>query len=234
LVTAASDPAITGDEPLVLARHTACPIAVSSDRVAAARFLVAQGCDVIVSDDGLQHYRLQRDIEIAVVDGQAGLGNSRLLPAGPLRETADRLQEVNFVLTKGGSVFPGDHRFDLLPQAAINLHDQESRKLADFSGQEVWAIAGIGHPEHFVQMLSELGICPELVGVSDHGVTDIDLLLKKADYPILMTEKDAVKYSADTAADIWYVPVDVKISEQAVSSLEKAFSELSNCELPSS
>lgn len=217
-VTGTSDANAVGDEPVLLARQTSAPVCVCRDRVAAARRLIEEAnVDVVVCDDGLQHYRLDRDMEIAVVDGVRGLGNGRLLPAGPLREPTVRLDEVDFVVANGGPAIAGvalpvrpfDLRFELRPRPARRLGDGEERGLDAFAGRRVWALAGIGNPARFAAMLSDAGIEPEPVEVPDHGSVSLRALREERDWPILMTAKDAVKYPSNIALDAWCVPVDV-------------------------
>jgi tetraacyldisaccharide 4'-kinase len=207
-----SDPAEVGDEPVLLARRTGCKVVVGRDRVAAARMLVTLGADVILSDDGLQHYRLGRDVEIAVVDGDRGFGNGQFLPAGPLREPIDRLAEVDLLLINGPGQMAGinGQRFHLVNQGAISLDGQRHRSLESFSGDRVWAVAGIGNPKRFITQLRDAGMVVEPVEVPDHGRVSIQGLLDNVPMSVLMTEKDAIKYSDMRSDDVWYVPVQLE------------------------
>jgi tetraacyldisaccharide 4'-kinase len=214
-VTAASRAEEVGDEPVVLARRTGVPVAVCVARVEAARRLVEQGADVILADDGLQHYALARDLEIIVVDGERRFGNGLLLPAGPLREPVKRLLDAGLVLVNGGSTQSADELgFRLRAVEAVALSRSERRLLASFSGQRVWAVAGIGDPGRFYATLRQHGIVPVSVMVPDHGRTDLALLRQQADWPILMTEKDAVKYPDCHDQAAWYVPVEVEMEDR--------------------
>jgi len=219
-----------GDEALLLARRTTLPVCVCQDRVAAARMLIESGVDVILSDDGLQHYSLRRDFEMAVVDGARGLGNGRLLPAGPLREPANRLNQVDCIVVNGGSVSAGTYCMNLVPAAAIRLHDGEERALADFAGTRVWALAGIGNPDRFSALLVGAGIDPVPVDVPDHGVVSLETLYGEFAQPILMTEKDAVKYTNTDVTEAWCVPVDVSFSDadqhRILDSIQQAISQV--------
>lgn len=216
MVTPTSDAKDVGDEPLLLAIRTEVPVCICVDRVAAARQLLSQAdVDIVISDDGLQHYRLSRDLEFAVLDAQRMLGNGRLLPAGPLREPPQRLREVDVVFVNGPSAYPGAHCFELSPGDAIELGRKSGCALSEFCGKRVWSVAGIGNPERFHSMLASFGIEPVPVDVADHGLISLLALRNEAPYPILMTEKDAVKYLADPVADSWYVPVTVKMSQAA-------------------
>jgi len=218
LVNRDSDVRVVGDEPLVLARQTQAPICISVDRAAGARHLVTEaGVNIIVADDGLQHYRLARDLEIAVVDGERMLGNQRLLPAGPLREPASRLASVDFVFINGASVFPTGHPFELAPESAQSLDGSVRRDLQEFSGMRVWAVAGIGNPARFSALLRSAGIDPVEVDVPDHGAISLSRLRREQAWPILMTEKDAVKYFGTSIDNVWYVPVVVQLPERVES-----------------
>lgn len=205
LVAPGDDAAAVGDEALLLARRAGCPVCVGSDRVAAARSLAARGATVIVADDGLQHYRLHRDREIVVVDGERGLGNGRLLPAGPLREPATRLQAADLIVTNGGGNRSGPG-FTLQPGAAVNLANGDTRSLESWRGQTVRAVAGIGNPARFHGLLAAAGLRVVPVTVADHGRVDLAALAAESGDPVLMTEKDAVKYPR-APGNCWYLPV---------------------------
>jgi tetraacyldisaccharide 4'-kinase len=211
LVTASSSAADVGDEPLLLARRTGVPVIVGAGRVAAARLAVEQGADVVVADDGLQHYALARDLEIVVVDGERGFGNGRMLPAGPLREPTGRLAQAGLVLRNGGPAVPGALCFELELGEAMGLTRAERRAAAAFAGRKVWAVAGIGNPARFIAELRRRGIDAQPVEVPDHGTTDLAGLQARADWPILMTEKDAVKYPDCDLRNAWYLPVEVRM-----------------------
>ncbi len=210
-VCADSDPSHCGDEPLLIARRCECPVVVAPDRVAAARALLAQSAvDVIVADDGLQHYRLGRDLEICLVDGARGLGNAALLPAGPLREPPQRLREVDLVVANG----PGwddaalrPLRMQLHSEQAHNLLSGAAQPLAAFRGRRVHAVAGIGRPARFFEMLRAAGIdAIEHPFADHHAYVPAELAFGDA-LPVLMTEKDAVKCGAFAAPAWWAVPV---------------------------
>lgn len=204
-----------GDEPLLLARRAGVPVCIGRDRVRAARMLAEAGANVIVADDGLQHYALARDLEIVVIDGHRRFGNGRLLPAGPLREPRSRLAEAGLVVVNGGEPRAGEAGFRLVPAAAVALNGSGQRALSAFAGQKAWAVAGIGHPARFCQLLREQGIEPLAVAVPDHGRVDLRALRRQGDWPILMTEKDAVKYPDCSDEQAWYLPVDVTMSRES-------------------
>ena len=208
LVDSAADPSIVGDESLLLARRTGVPVAIGRDRPSAAQLLVSAGCDVVVSDDGLQHYALARDCEIVVVDGERRFGNGWLLPAGPLRESEARLRRVDAVVVNGGRAqLEGALSMRLEAKDALSLIGGAIKTLREFAGHSVHAVAGIGNPERFFNMLRGYGI--EVVGhpLPDHA------RLRAADIsfpdgrPVLMTEKDAVKCAGFAGPQHWYVPV---------------------------
>lgn len=213
-----SDAAVVGDEPVLLSRRGKCPVAVDSDRLRAASMLVEDGVDVIVSDDGLQHLRLHRDFEICVVDGVRGLGNERLLPAGPLRESKHRLASVDQVLANGGDT-EGALRFDLKAVEACRLNGSLVRPLPGFKGVTVHAVAGIGHPQRFFDMLRTFGIQVIEHSFKDHAALSARDLEFGDGFDVLMTEKDAVKLKRNMADKFWSVPVDLEIDEDAERSL---------------
>ncbi|NCA70532.1 MAG: tetraacyldisaccharide 4'-kinase [Sphingobacteriia bacterium] len=207
-ISPSTDPAQVGDEPVLLARRAGCPVVAGPDRVAAAHLALEHGAvDILLADDGLQHERLARDLEIVVLDGVRGLGNGRCLPAGPLREPVGRLAQVDLVLINGGTR-PGAQRMDLVPGAAVNLRDPTmTRALTDFVGMPVHAVAAIGHPQRFFRMLQGLGLRITAQAYPDHHPFSAADLAAWPPGPVLMTEKDAVKCAPFAGPDHWYVPV---------------------------
>ncbi|WP_341325198.1 tetraacyldisaccharide 4'-kinase [Methylotuvimicrobium sp. KM2] len=203
--------ATVGDEPLLLSKHSDCPVAIGVNRFEAGRLLLEQdGCDVILSDDGLQHYKLARDIEIAVVDGERQFGNGYCLPAGPLREPACRLSEVDFIIENGTKT--EDERFSmtLSGDVAVNLTTGSAKPLQDFIGLNCHAVAGIGNPDRFFNKLAAAGLHCINHRFPDHysyRADDIEF----GDYPVLMTEKDAVKCFGFARDTHWYVPVTAQL-----------------------
>lgn len=187
------DPALFGDEPVLIARRTGAPVVVGRDRVAAAHHLLAKHpVDLVIADDGLQHHRLARDLEICVVDGRRRFGNGRLLPAGPLREPVERLAGVDLVLVNGPAR-PGETGFDLAPGDAWRLADGAVRPLAAFAGTPVHAVAGIGDPQRFFATLAAAGLQVVPHPFPDHHRHRPGELAFGDGLPVLMTEKDAVK-----------------------------------------
>jgi tetraacyldisaccharide 4'-kinase len=214
------DPTEVGDEPCLI-RASGVPVAIGRDRPAAAWLLLDAGCDVVVADDGLQHYALARDMEICVIDGTRRFGNGRLLPAGPLREPRSRLARVDFRVCNGGLPAGGEFSMQLLGDEAVALHDGERRPLAQFAGQHVHAVAAIGHPARFFASLRAVGIEPiEHVFADHHAFVAADLDFG-ARLPVLMTDKDAVKCRHFARPDWWRVPVRAELPATFYEALGK-------------
>lgn len=221
-----SKPDRVGDEALLIAKHSNCPVVVGANRVEAAKMLLSQGdCNLVLSDDGLQHYALQRDIEIAVVDGERRFGNGYCLPAGPLRESIDRLQSVDFVVVNGQAEEPNEFSMAITGNLAINLLTGEEKPLADFTGQRCHALAGIGNPGRFFKLLADAGIPCDQHAFPDHYAFKANDISLAGDNPVLMTEKDAVKCTAFASPRHWYVPISAlpgpKFSEQLLKLLRE-------------
>ncbi|MBK6451260.1 MAG: tetraacyldisaccharide 4'-kinase [Steroidobacteraceae bacterium] len=229
VVTPTDDPRVTGDEALVHARRGMHTVVIGADRVAAARLAAEQGADVVVCDDGLQHVRLARDFEIAVIDGARGLGNRWLLPAGPLREPARELESVHaVVVTDRGGEGRADFsvrspmllRAQFAPGDAVNLLTNERRPLAGFVRvSNLHAIAGIGHPEAFFRGLVERGLVVTTHALPDHAPLDAGTLPFPADAIVLMTEKDAVKCRSIARPDWWWVDLEVSFGRAEAAAL---------------
>ncbi len=210
-VSRGDTPDVVGDEPLLLARRAGCPVFVGCDRVAAGRALLVEHpeCDVIISDDGLQHYRLARDVEIVVVD-RRGFRNGWPLPAGPLREPIARLNSVDAVVANGWTGQAG-FRMTLTGDRFIRLDGGEARAAGDLAGKRLHAVAGIGEPQRFFDHLAALGLRFEAHAFPDHHVyTAADLALDGD--AILTTEKDAVKFGALATLPVWVLPVDANVT----------------------
>ena len=208
-----SDPAAVGDEAVLLAKRCGRPVMAGRDRVAAARSLVRRfGCDVVVSDDGLQHYRLARDLEIAVLDGRRRHGTGRCLPAGPLREPVSRLRSVDFVVAKEGRAREGEYRMELTGRTLRRVADDAvSIDAAELSSSPVHAVAGIGNPASFFGRLRDLGlgIVPRVF--PDHHPFSAGDIEFPDGQPVIMTEKDAVKCRGFAGKRHWYLPVDAEV-----------------------
>lgn len=216
LVSPASDPDTVGDEPLLIARQADVPVIVAGDRCAAARALVKKGINVIISDDGLQHYRLPRDIEICVVDGSRGFGNRRLIPAGPLREPLSRLDSIDHIVVNGEAVeLPGELRsvsMVLLAGLLRSLDDGQSWRLSQFAGCKVNAVAGIGNPDRFFDLLRHARIKVNEFPFPDHYDYDAsDFEDMDPNLPVLMTEKDAVKCKSLGLRNAWCLSVEAAL-----------------------
>lgn len=211
------DPARVGDEPLLLARRAGCPVFVGADRVAAARALLAAHpeCDIVVSDDGLQHYRLARDFEIAVLDRRL-LMNGLMLPAGPLREPVRRLADIDAIVMNGdvSASIHGVPTFDMrLDGTQFERLDAPGVRCpaSELAGLRLHAVAGIGDPQRFFDHLAALGLCVEAHAFPDHhayAATDLDF----AGDAILTTEKDAVKFAGRARLPVWVLPVTAELA----------------------
>ncbi|MEM6775329.1 MAG: tetraacyldisaccharide 4'-kinase [Pseudomonadota bacterium] len=212
------DPAHVGDEALLLARNLACAVYVGRDRLAAAKQARAEGADVVLCDDGLQHYRLRRDVEIVTVDAAQGFGNGHLLPLGPLREPRRRLAQVDYVLVRGGQDPHSGLRF--VPRYFRSLDGLQRRELdAPGFGPRVHALAGIARPDRFFALLRELGLDPVEHALQDHRAAAPSYLTTLEDQSLVMTSKDAVKYRADCHRDAWVLEMDVEFPEGFLDAL---------------
>jgi tetraacyldisaccharide 4'-kinase len=214
LVQDGADPTLVGDEPLLVHQQTGRPVAIDRNRVRGARYLTSEcGVDIVVSDDGLQHLRMSRAVEIAVIDGDRRFGNGYLLPSGPLRESSSRLDTVDFVVNNGGPILPGEYQMRATISDAVRLTTGEKRPLARFSGKEVHAIAGTANPSKFFSDLRLAGLTVSTRSFPDHHSyqsSDLsDLLLST----VLMTSKDAVKCQKIAGRDWWAVPQMVEIDD---------------------
>ena len=228
-VAQGDDPALVGDEAPLLAVDA--PVWIGRDRVAAARSLLEAHpeCDVVLTDDGLQHYALRRDFEIAVIDAARGLGNSQMLPAGPLREPRSRLDRIDALVRLVGADSPpaarGDGHettmsYEALPWRSVARPDARANPAAWRAGI-VHAVAGIGDPARFFDLLRSLGFDPLCHVFPDHHrYTRADLLFPDA-VAVLMTEKDAVKCTAFADSRWWYLPIRARIDPDLVARVER-------------
>jgi tetraacyldisaccharide 4'-kinase len=226
LVTADSEAKIVGDEALLIAKQTGCPMAVGPSRVDAAKMLLKQAdCNVILSDDGLQHYALNRDIEIAVIDGERRFGNGYCLPAGPLREPIDRLQSVDFVIVNGDKYEDNEFSMQLAGEILVNVVTGEQRPLQEFNAVDCHALAGIGNPERFFKLLERAGLICTNHSFPDHYPFQRQDIEFGDNKPVLMTEKDAVKCTKFAGLQHWYLPVkavpEAAFSEQLLNLLRE-------------
>ena len=229
-VDAHSDPKVVGDEPVLLARRSACPVVVDADRVRAASMLIDAGIDLIISDDGMQHYQLARDYEICVIDGSRGLGNRRLLPSGPLRELPRRLDDVDQLLVNG-TLREADEssvtelnalQFDLVATEVSRINGSLTRPISRFAEQAVHAVAGIGNPARFFELLRSHGIEVHEHARRDHAELSLADINYGDELPVFMTEKDAVKLGDKVQDRFWYVPVDLQMDSRTRSTVHRA------------
>ncbi len=229
LVTVDAAPRAAGDEPVLMAQRAAVPLCVAPSRAEAGRTLLAAHpeVDVLLCDDGLQHYALARDLEFCVVDGARGHGNGHRLPAGPLREPIARAQQCTLLLVNGGDPAPYGAkalRFDLVADNAIHLVTGERRALSAFAATTVDAVAGIGNPQRFFDLLAMQGMTVRAHAFADHHDFTADDLAFAGDAPVLMTEKDAVKCRAlnlSAGGNLWCVPVTVRFSQNAYARVQE-------------
>ncbi|WP_417761137.1 tetraacyldisaccharide 4'-kinase [Shewanella sp.] len=211
LVNVGSSASDVGDEPAMIVQRTQVPMAVGQDRIATAKcLLAAHAVDIIISDDGLQHYRLGRDIELVVVDGQRQLGNGMLLPAGPLREGAWRLASVDFVVENGASE-------DTEQRYAMQLQAGDVQPLSGYAvltAKQVKAVAGIGNPQRFFDTLTQLGydVAQTQCFADHHPYCAADFEGAANGLPVIMTEKDAIKCRTFTLDNCWFLPVNAQLS----------------------
>ncbi|NOS73838.1 MAG: tetraacyldisaccharide 4'-kinase [Methyloglobulus sp.] len=197
-----------GDEALLIAKQTRLPLVVGSSRVESAKKLLAEfDCNVVLSDDGLQHYALNRAIEIAVIDGERRFGNGYCLPAGPLREPIERLSSVDFVVVNGEKYADHEFSMQLVGDTAINMKTGEQKPLQAFQGIDCHALAGIGNPERFFKLLELNGLTCLTHSFPDHYSFECDDIEFGDNKPVLMTEKDAVKCTQFAGQHHWYLPV---------------------------
>lgn len=230
-----SDPRLVGDEAVLLARQSGCPVAAGRDRVAAARSLIERNpVDVVLCDDGLQHYRLQRDVEILVVDGARALGNGMCLPAGPLREPAHRLDDVDAVVINDGNWDrAGAIHCDTVPVIARNLASGREAELTEFREGKVHAVAAIGNPERFFAALELNGIRIERHPLPDHAAIEPAMIRFDDDLPVLLTVKDAVKCPPPVAANVWSVVAAMRFRDRGDERLLEKIYHAAGMQVPS-
>lgn len=224
-----SNPLLVGDEPVLLARNSGVPVAIAADRYIAASELIRHTeCNILLCDDGLQHYFLHRDIEIAVVDGDRQFGNGHCLPAGPLREPISRLKSVDMVV---GNAKAGKNQY-LMEYHPLQLRSIKDpglqRDLDSFAGQQVHAVAGVGNPGRFFAMLREREIDTIRHTFPDHYPYRPEDLEFHDGLPVLMTEKDAVKCLKFDSAKLWYLPIEVRMPDSFEYRLKTLLKELTN------
>lgn len=216
LVDADDDPADVGDEPLMLKRRLNLPVAVARRRRAAIELLVASGVDLVVMDDGLQHYAVERDWEIGVVDARRRFGNGLSLPAGPLRERPHRLDDCNLVLENGSA---DSYILQMMDVRALNR--DATSDLQSMQHDRLLAVAGIGHPERFFAGLRDAGLSFATATFPDHHSYTAEDIERLKDHRVITTEKDAVKLRAWDLKDAWYVPVEARVAPAAETCIDQ-------------
>ncbi len=244
-VTALSQPRQVGDEPLLIQRETGCPVRVDGNRQRAVQRLAAEhDCDVILSDDGLQHHAMPRALELVVIDGVRLLGNGHCLPAGPLREPAARLREVDWLVINGGAEDAAARLrarsglserqspvtvMRLQPRAWVNVGSGQRLALAELPlvpGRALHAVAGIGNPGRFFDTLRGLGLAPQCHAFADHHRFSAADLPFMQDATVLMTSKDAVKCEAFAGPHCWSLEVEAQLTQEFTSALLATVQEL--------
>ena len=217
-----SDPLIAGDEPVLIAKRTNCPLVICRDRCQAIRKLINESnCDIIISDDGLQHYRFKRDIEIVVIDGKRRFGNKLCLPAGPLREPPSRIRSASMIVVNGRGQ-PGEYSMVYQTGQIINLANQNQRMpVSSWQNKIVHAVAGIGHPDNFFNTLKTAGIKVISHSYPDHYVYKPSDIHFGDGIQTIMTEKDAVKCNVFVDNNCWYLPITASLTTEFNSAILK-------------
>jgi len=223
IVTQDTSPVDVGDEAVLIAKRCACPVSVGSNRIKAAEKLLQENsCDVIVSDDGLQHLKLKRDVEIVVIDGERRFGNGLCLPAGPMRELSGRLRSVDFVVVNGEST-DNEQSMQLMVNEFEDVSGSgQTLSSRDMSGKRAHAVAGIGNNERFFKVLEKLNIDILRHPFPDHYCYQSKDVTFDDDLPILMTEKDAVKCRQFRLNNAWFLKVDAKLENTFLGKLNDA------------
>jgi tetraacyldisaccharide 4'-kinase len=228
-VRADSDPILVGDEPVLIAKKTNCPVAIAVQRRRAAEELIEHSdCDLILCDDGMQHYSLARDIEIAVIDGQRRFGNNHCLPAGPLREPTSRLKTVDFVVSK---YIAGRHEFKMEYSYGdlVSLIDPtRTMPVSNLIDQSVHAIAGIGNPDRYFSFLRNQKLKLIVHEFPDHYPYNSEDVKFNDGLPVVMTEKDAVKCAAFATEHHWYLPITAALPDSFTVRLDALMKEIIN------
>ena len=225
-VSADSKAAHCGDEPLLIAQKCGCPIVVDPNRCRAVDMIIEEfECDIVLSDDGLQHYALHRDVEIVVIDSIRGFGNQHIVPAGPLREPLERLNEAHFLVHNGKKEKLEDSSRDIhVSLRPIGLRNAKTNELvhhADWQNSlHVKAVAGIGNPESFARTLLEMGFSPTLIAKNDHeSLTPEDIFSENPNEAVVVTEKDIVKYRGEVPDNLWVLEVEMPLSKNFIDDI---------------
>lgn len=215
LLSNTTTPEISGDEPVLIKQRTKAHVAVAPVRSEAVKMLEEQGVDIVITDDGLQHYALQRDVEFIVIDGKRRFGNQAFIPLGPLREGLDRLASVDFLICNGEQPKTNEIAMTLEPSKAVNLVTGEKKSVSNLG--ELVAFAGIGHPPRFFDTLASLNAdVIHTQGFVDHKAFEPEEIKNLMQYgeQLIMTEKDAVKCQSFAESSWWYLPVDASFPEE--------------------
>lgn len=226
-----SNAGIVGDEPLLIVQRTGCPVYVGPHRVKAINQMLKENgeINIIISDDGLQHYKMPRDVEIAMVDGHRRFGNQLCLPAGPLRESVGRLKKVDFQIVTEAEAdddIDASYSMRLEGNELVNLRNAKKRKLlSEFKGQSVHAVAGIGNPMRFFTKLSTSGLKLIMHAFPDHHRFQAQDFRYEQHLPIIMTEKDAVKCKHLATDNFWYLPVKARLGHEFAGAFIKKLRE---------
>jgi tetraacyldisaccharide 4'-kinase len=219
-VTPLTDPRECGDEPALIAQQTNAQVVVAKRRNKAIKYLTSNHqVDIIISDDGLQHYAMGRDVEIVVIDGIRRFGNGLLLPSGPLREPVKRLKSVDIIINNGSKV-EGEISSQLNSECYVNLITNETKQLDYFKGTQCYAVAGIENPTSFYTLLESQGVNLISKPFPDHHPFVAKDLVFDQDYPILMTAKDCVKCKHFATNQMWYLSVSAELSKDFYKQLE--------------
>ncbi len=238
LVDESTSPSIAGDEAVLIASQCDCPVVIDPDRNSALEYLLGEAqVDVVLSDDGLQHYKLYRDIEIAVIDGQRMFGNGFCLPAGPLREPVKRLGTVDFVMVNGAqepAVLSNSTVISMEPKFLVNMITNEKRPFsgAPFNmGNTLQAVCGIGNPRRFFDSLKNLPYPIKEFSFPDHHVftpEDFDKAEIDEHHPVVMTEKDAIKCVDFARNNFWYLQAEIELPDKFLNEFTKKLKETIN------
>ena len=233
LVSTQTSPETVGDEPQMIFEKTGVPVVVDPNRVSACQHLITHhSVDIVFSDDGLQHYQMGRQFEIAVVDSVRGLGNQQLLPEGPLREGVSRLDEVDLVVLNGDGAFnyPGAMTYRLRPTAFRHLASGETKsfQIEELGSNTVFALAGIGNPSRFFDTLSALGLELKTIPLKDHAPITKELLDQYRSLPLVMTDKDAVKCHTKAPDNCWALSVEAEFDPQEAEHLAQILKRIVN------
>ena len=218
----------TGDEAQILAKLNV-PFYIDKNRVRAVKNLIDNhDCDVIISDDGLQHYRMGRDIEINVIDGKRRLGNNLTFPAGPLRESKARLKTVDFIVNNGGPTEDGEYLMNITPSKFVHLKSGKSYSVKDWPmHNQVHAVAGLGNPGRFFDLLDKLGFDIIRHPYPDHHKFLSNDIFYLDHLPIVMTEKDASKCKDFDNNKIWYLTIDADVNNKFIDDLDEKLKSIS-------